>query len=84
MIKLELTQEQKEFLENQFKNIPQDIVKENQTFTTLEGIQNQLKKTEEQIELGNPQYQNIDAVMVFYGCMRDENFIIDRFALVAK
>jgi hypothetical protein len=84
MIKLELTQEQKEFLENQFKNIPQDIVKENQTFTTLEGIQNQLKKTEEQIELGNPQYQNIDGVMVFYGCMRDENFIIDRFALVAK
>jgi hypothetical protein len=84
MIKLELTQEQKEFLENQFKNVPQDIVKENQTFTTLEGIQNQLKKTEEQIELGNPQYQNIGGVMVFYGCMRDENFIIDRFALDAK
>jgi hypothetical protein len=44
MIKLELTQEQKEFLENQFKNIPQDIVKENQTFTTLEGIQKSIKK----------------------------------------
>jgi hypothetical protein len=79
MIKLELTQEKREFLENEFKNIPENIVKENQTFTTIEGIENQLKKTEEQIELGNPQYQDIGGVMTFYGCMRNGKYSIDRF-----
>jgi hypothetical protein len=79
MTKLELTQEQREFLENEFKSIPQDIVKENQTFTTIEGIENQLKKTEEQIELENPQYQDISGVMTFYGCMRNGKYSIKRF-----
>ena len=79
MIKLELTQKQREFLENEFKNIPQDIVMRNQTFTTIEGIETQLKKTEEQIELENPQYQDIDGVMVFYGYMKDGNYSVNRF-----
>jgi hypothetical protein len=79
MIKLELTQKQREFLENEFKNIPQNIVKENQTFTTIEGIENQLKKTEEQIELGNPQYQDIGGVMTFYGYMKNGNYNVNRF-----
>jgi hypothetical protein len=79
MTKLRLTQEKREFLENEFKNIPQNIVKENQTFTTIEGIETQLKKTEEQIELGNPQYQDIGGVMTFYGYMKDGKYSVDRF-----
>jgi len=79
MTKLELTQKQREFLENKFKNIPQDIVMGNQTFTTIEGIETQLKKTEEQIELKNPQYQDIGGVMVFYGYMDDKNYSVNRF-----
>ena len=79
MTKLELTKEQREFLENKFKNIPQNIVKENQTFTTIEGIENQLKKIEEQIELGNPQYQDIGGVMTFYGYMENGSYNVNRF-----
>jgi len=79
MTKLELTQKQREFLENKFKNIPQDIVMGNQTFTTIEGIETQLKKTEEQIGLKNPQYQDIGGVMVFYGYMDDKNYSVNRF-----
>jgi lipid II:glycine glycyltransferase (peptidoglycan interpeptide bridge formation enzyme) len=84
MTKLELTQKQIEFLENEFKNISQDIEKENQTFTTVEGIKTQLKRIEEQIELGNPQYQDIGGAMVFYGCMRNGNYIVDRFCVSMK
>ena len=77
MTNYKLTQEQKEFLENHFKNIPKEYIPEFETFATMEGIEKQLSSSSEKYS------EDIPMVMCCFAYWNDkENKIrMDKIAV---